>query len=322
MQQRQPSITRRDLISAGLALPATLAFPSLAAGQSNITVGITVDTRPDWNGAQNFIRSIDEASSVGYHWIETFWNYVERWENNPQGLKDELDKRNLKLETVSNGGRMRTNFIDPRERAATIEDHMKLVNFIHWFGCDHLKINCGSRPRDAAGRVAEYTREMSIAFNELGKRISDLGMKFGVHAHLGSPFQTKEEVDRVMNLTDPKHVYFICDTGHTSMAGMDPVQLTRTYVSRIIEYHIKDVAAEDRGGHVGPLNEPYNTTVENRIFFELGKGGVDFPAIKKILDDHSWAGWWTVELDRTGSTAKQSCSIAKEYLENVIGLRI
>jgi sugar phosphate isomerase/epimerase len=121
-------ITRRKFVSAGLALPAVLASRGWAAGTADITVGITVDTRPDWNGAENFIRSIDEASAAGFHHVETFWNYVERWEHNPQGLKDELARRGLRLETVSNGGRMRVNFVDPRERAATIEDHMKLVS--------------------------------------------------------------------------------------------------------------------------------------------------------------------------------------------------
>jgi len=315
-------VTRRDFLSAGLALPVLTAARSWAAGNASITVGITVDTRPDWNGATNFIRSIDEASAVGYHNVETFWNYVERWEQNPQGLKDELDKRHLRLETVSNGGRMRVNFLDPRERAGTIEDHMKLVRFIKWFDCDHLKINCGSRPKDIDQRRAEYCREMAIAFNEIGKRMTDMGMKFGIHAHLGSPFQIKEEVDRVMDLTDPRHVYFVCDTGHVTMAGMDPVQITRTYVSRIIEYHIKDVAPEHKGGFKGTLTEPYNTTADNRIFFELGKGGVDFPAIKALLDEHAWKGWWTVELDRTGTTAKESCTIAKKYLEDRIELKV
>lgn len=315
-------ITRRDFVSAALALPTLRVSASGAAAQAEITVGITVDTRPDWNGAENFIRSIDEASAVGYRHIETFWNYVERWEQNPQGLKDELEKRNLRLETVSNGGRMRVNFIDPRERAGTIEDHMKLMRFIRWFDCDHVKINCGGRPKDIDQRRAEYCREMAGGFNELGKRVTDMGMKFGIHAHLGSPFQVKEEVDRVMDLTDPTHVYFICDTGHVTMAGMDPVQLTRTYVSRIIEYHIKDTAPEHKGGFTGTLSEPYNTRPDNRIFFELGKGGVDFLAIKRLLDDHSWKGWWTVELDRTGTTAKESCTIAKKYLEDVIKLRV
>jgi inosose dehydratase len=312
-------MTRREFVAASAALSALSAAPTQAAATATITVGITVDTRPDWNGAQNFIRSIDEASSAGYHRIETFWNYVERWADNPQGLKDELAKRNLTLETVSNGGRMRTDFVDPTQRAGVIEDHLRLVHFIRGFECDHLKINIGGK-HGPGDRTADY-REMAKTFNELGKPITDVGMKFGVHPHLGSSLQTRQDTEAIMEMTDPKLVHLIVDTGHTTMAGMDPVQLTRTYLDRIIEYHIKDVAPENKGGFQGELKEPYNTTAENRIFFELGKGGVDFRGIKKILDDNSWKGWWTVELDRTGTTAKESCIIAKKYLES-LGLTV
>ena len=199
--------SRRDFLAAGLALPALVPAVGWAAGKADITVGITVDTRPDWNGPQNFIRSIQEASEIGYHWVETFWPYVSRWEKNPQGLKDELDKRGLKLETVSNGAPMRTDFVDPAQRAGVIEDHMKLVNFIKWFGCDHLKINLGGKRTPGDEKVAY--KEMSTTFNELGKRMTDLGMKFGVHAHLNASFETPQDVQAIMELTDPKHVYFV-----------------------------------------------------------------------------------------------------------------
>ena len=313
------TMTRRTFLAASAAFPAGLAAAATTAGKASITVGITVDTRPDWNGAQNFIRSIDEASAVGFHRIETFWNYVERWADNPQGLKDELSKRNLTLETVSNGGRMRTDFVDPAQRQGVLEDHMKLIRFIQWFGCDHLKINIGGN-HGPGDRNADY-KEMAKTFNELGKRMNDMGMKFGVHPHLGSALQTRQDTESIMEMTDPKLVHLIVDTGHTTMAGMDPVQLTRTYMHRIIEYHIKDVAPENKGGFKAELKGPQNTTAQNRIFFELGKGGVDFPAIKKLLDENQWKGWWTVELDRTGTTAKESCTIAKKYLEN-LGLTV
>jgi sugar phosphate isomerase/epimerase len=309
-------MTRRDFLAATAALPVATAAPEPKA---TIKVGITVDTRPDWNGPENFIRSLDEASSVGYHRIETFWNYVERWQDNPRGLADELTKRNLSLETVSNGGRMHTDFVDPSQRSAVIEDHMKLVRFIAWFRCDHLKINIGGK-HGPGDRSADY-KEMAKTFNEIGKRVADMGMKFGVHPHLGSALQTKQDTETIMEMTDPNLVHLIVDTGHTTMAGMDPVQLTRTYLHRIIEFHIKDVAPENRGGFKGELKGPYNTTAENRIFFELGKGGVDFPGIKKILDNHQWKGWWTVELDRTATTAKASCTIARKYLES-LGLTV
>jgi inosose dehydratase len=313
-----PLLTRRGFLGTAALLP--LALRAEVTAQARITVGITVDTRPDWNGPQNFIRSIDEASDVGYHWIETFWEYVQRWENDPQGLKDELDRRRLRLETVSNGGRMRTNFVDPAQRAGVIEDHVRLINFINLFKCDHLKINIGGR--HAPGDRMPAYRVMAETFNELGRRMTDMGMKFCVHPHLGSSLETQQDTDAIMDLTDPKHVYLVVDTGHTTMARMDPVQLTRRYWRRIVEYHIKDVAPEHRGGFKGELKQPYNTTVDNRIFFELGKGGVDFTAIKKILDDNAWTGWWTVELDRTGTTAKESAAIARKYLETVIGLTV
>ena len=53
----------------------------------------------------------------------------------------------------------------------TASDHIKPVSFIPWFGCDHLKINCGSRPK------------------------------------------VIDQRHRGMDLTDPRHVYFVCDTG-------------------------------------------------------------------------------------------------------------
>jgi sugar phosphate isomerase/epimerase len=43
---------------------------------------------------------------------------------------------------------------------------------------------------------------------------------------------------------------------HTTMAGMDPVKLTRDYTSRIIEYHMKDVLPEHKGGYKGRLQWP------------------------------------------------------------------
>ncbi len=337
------SMTRRSLIRAGLGLPALAGSKARAQSnarrQADITVAITVDTRPDWSGPPNFIRSIDEASSVGYHWIETFWPYVARWENNPQGLKDELDKRNLKLETVSNGGGMRTDFVDARQRAGVIEDHLKLIRFLHGFGCDHLKINCGGQQPDPRDRLPVY-KEMSVTFNEIGRRMADMGMRFGVHAHLNSSFEIRQDVDTIMELTNPKWVYLVIDTGHTSMAGMDPVKLTHTYSSRIVEYHMKDVLPEHRGGYMGPprprlergqgggRGQPppppsgVNPYIGRRQFFELGKGGVDFPGILAILNERRWKGWMTVELDSTETTAKESCAVSKKYIETVLGLKV
>jgi hypothetical protein len=54
-----------------------------------------------------------------------------------------------------------------------------------------------------------------------------MGMKSSVHPHLGNSLQTKQDTESIMEMTDPKLVNLIVDTGHTTMAGMDPVRLTR-----------------------------------------------------------------------------------------------
>lgn len=350
MESRE-TISRRGFVAASavgmagaLVNPSSLVTAAAATPRrrAEITTGITVDTRPDWNGAENFIRSIDEASEIGYRSIETFRPYVERWFDNPQGLKDELDRRGLTLETVSGGG----NFVDPAQAAETIEYNMEIVRFMSNFDVDHLKINIGgTRQTESQVQSPEVYRQMASTFNELGRRISDMGQRFGIHAH-GSHgnygvFGSRADIDAIMELTDPEHVYLILDTGWITMAGMDPVQLTRDYTDRIIEFHFKDVSPENRGGAplpqpgatreydfeaeypgVDPDDYPASILYRNRQFFELGRGGVDFPGILQVLHDAAWKGWITIELDSTITTSKGSATVNKEYLETILGLDV
>ena len=129
-------MTRRSF----LALAGAAAAP---AAQADITVGITSDTRPDWNGADNFLRSIQECADLGFRWIETFWPYVSRWENRPEELADILGDLGLKMETVSNGGAMNTNFERPADR-----DHEYLFHV--------LSILFGPEPRLGVYRLPVF----------------------------------------------------------------------------------------------------------------------------------------------------------------------
>ena len=312
-------MTRRELIaalSAGVA-----AAPAAFGAGVDVRVGITSNTRPDWAGAKGFVPSLRDCSELGYRWIETFFGYLEPWPE-PKMLEDYLATMNLKIETISNDGSQNLNFQDPSQHKDVIETHMALVRYIKALGCDHLKINCGSR--NAGGNTEEIYKNQAKAFNELGKRIVDEGLEFGIHAHLWSQFETPRDVQRIMELTDPRYVKFILDTGHITMAGMDPVKLTKQLGARIIEFHLKDVAPKDKGGYKGPelIADQVNTGTDDLIFFSLGKGGVDFPAILAHLKSIDWKGWFTVELDHQATTAKEDAAKSKRYIENTLGITV
>lgn len=231
----------------------------------------------------------------------------------------------LKMETVSNGGGpngQNMNFQDPSQHEEVIETHMALVRYIKAMGCDHLKINCGNR--NVGGNTDEIYSAQAKVFDELGKRISDEGLKFGVHAHLWSQFETPQDVQRIMEMTDPEHVHFVCDTGHVTMAGMDSLALTKQLGHRIIEFHMKDVAPKDKGGYSGPelIQSEVNNGPDDLIFYSLGKGGVEFPKIQEHLNSIGWQGWFTVELDRAATTAKEDAAKSKSYIENTLGITV
>ena len=123
---------------------------------------------------------------------------------------------------------------------------MRHVRFIKKFGCAHLKIN--TNVRRPAGTTPEDLKQMAITLNELGKRIHAEGLKFGVHAHMWTQLENRRELDTIAETTDPRYVQFVLDTGHITMAGMDPVELTKALGHRIVEFHLKDTMPEHRGG--------------------------------------------------------------------------
>lgn len=312
-----PLTRRRFLQTACLAVAWRSYAPASSGPEFNI--GITTNTRGGWE--KDLIKSFRESAEVGYRAVETFYSYVLPYWDKPEEMQMILAEFKLRFVTVSNGAPMAMQFEDPSVADRIIDEHVKLVRWIKGFGCTHLKINTGQRRPE--GTTDADLRQMTKTMNELGKRISDEGLKFGVHAHLWTQLQDRKEIDQLMDLTDPRHVYMVLDTGHINMAGIDPVELTKVYAGRIVEFHLKDCKPEDRGGHKGPLpkREGY-ADKGKRIFYELGKGGVDFPSILSILKRKRWKGWLTVELDSTDTTPRESAAQSKKYLHEVLGLTL
>jgi len=289
-----------------------------AADQARYKIGYTTNTVGGWE--KDMFQSFRDAHDVGYHYVETFMHYFVELGlyDKPKEVQKRMDDIGVQFVTISNGAPMETRFEDPTKHTQIYEDHLKLVRFIRNFGCDHLKINMGRRRPE--GTTDEDLKRMADALQELGGRVRAEGIRFGVHAHMWSQFENRHEIDYVMSHTDPKDVGFVLDTGHISMAGIDPLELAKQLGHRVIEFHVKDVKPENRGGaktrlaKMDGMNDP--------CFFPLGTGGVDFPGLKSYLDSIQWTGFLTVELDTSPwRHPKESAAISRKYIENTLKLR-
>ena len=231
----------------------------------------------------------------GFPGIEPYRGRIMHYVEQPQALKDVLDRHHVRLITCSNGGRdQSTEFIDPAARRQTIDDHMAFArDFLSVFGCTHFKINMGARP--AGGTTPAQVSAIADTLNELGRRTADLGIKLSAHPHIWGPIERPEEIRQLFDETDPALVWFLPDTAQINLGGGDPFELIRTYYDRISAVHWKDSKAEYRG-YTGPT--PTQEMHQQEILYkDLGAGGVDHPGIWNYLLESGSTHWITLDLD-------------------------
>jgi len=123
------------------------------------------------------------------------------------------------------------------------------------------------------------------------------GIRTVIHPHAGGYIEFADEIDQIM--TDiPHEVAGLCiDTGHSYYAGMAPSIWLHKYAHRIDYVHFKDI---DRA--------VFDAVLAKRIrFFEacgegvmcpIGKGVLDYGAIRQTLLDIGYQGYITVEQER------------------------
>jgi len=76
--------------------------------------------------------------------------------------------------------------------------------------------------------------------NRLGRMMKeDYGLKMVLHPHGDSHIETREDIDRIFQATDPEYVGFCLDTGHIVYGMADNIALIKDYPERISYVHIK-----------------------------------------------------------------------------------
>lgn len=297
---------------AALSLPLLPALK--AAAKPHYQIAVTNNTRGGWE--KDFWLASREAHEVGYRHVETFFSFLKDDIDKPADVLARAKQIGVSILTVSNSAPMEMHFEDPKKRQQILEEHTKLARFVRQLGGKHLKINSG--PRRPTGTTKEDLKHIAETFNQLGKRTAAEGILLAPHAHMWSQFENQHEIDAVMANTDPKTVAFVLDTGHTTMSGIDPVALAFKLNHRVVEYHLKDTKPETYAGAKTRLERP-GDMMANPPFFPLGSGGVDFPSLKKHLDNIAWKGWLTTELDTSPQRPpKESAAISLRYLKETL----
>jgi inosose dehydratase len=275
---------------AGLRrMPHTL--PSLRFGCAAIT----------WEG--NDRQAIEDIATLEYRGIQLRASAVEQWSDRPGELADLLAARNLRFAALSSGVLRH----DPAFAAEDLELHLRNARFLHQAGGLYLQV-IDQRPQGRNPGPEDFKR-MGRLLTELGKRTGDLGIQLGYHNHMGALGETPEEIDRILDASDPRWVKLELDTAHYQQGGGVPAAAVRKHGGRLLFLHIKDLETPLPGN--GP---------ESYRFVELGQGRVDFPGLFDALEQVGFAGWAIVELDQvpvSTRSPRESAAMSRRYLERL-----
>jgi sugar phosphate isomerase/epimerase len=195
-------------------------------------------------------------------------------------------------------------------------------DFLAPCGCDHWKTNMGPRPQ--GGTSDDQLKTLANTLNEIGRQTIAHGVRLAPHPHIWGPMEREHEVRRVMALTDPKYVWLTADTAHLTLGGADAMAIIRDYFPRIAEVHMKDTYPRYRGNTSTPTPAEH---LKASLYHNLGAGGVDFPAIFKLLRERKFKGWVVYDLDAprpgdgTGSI-EDNLAANVNYLRNVLHVNL
>jgi inosose dehydratase len=267
---------------------------------------------------------LSEMASLGYISTEMGRLFMQE----PPTLKAKLQEHGVKLASKFVG----TLFSDSNRLEEELTSFSEWVNYLKEMGCEYV-ITCemgGSMHWDPR-RSQEDKRIQKLTDKEWESLVEGLhraanichknGMQLVYHFHAGTVVETAEEIDRLMETTDPDLVYLLFDTGHALYGGYDPMELLMKYKDRIRYVHLKDVR-QDVLDHVRKENIDFRTAVVKGLFTVPGDkdGSIDFAPIFKELITRDYNGWVIVEAEQDPAVAHpyKYAKMAKDYIDSTV----
>ncbi len=163
---------------------------------------------------------------------------------------------------------------------------------------------------EGANRIARAVRE-------------ETGLRTVFHHHCAGFIETPGEVATFLEHTDPALIGLVLDTGHFIYgSGQNSSEILldalERFKNRLWYVHFKDVDPEV-AERARRDRLDYREAIGAGVFCELGRGCVDFAAVKAGLEGLGYQGWVTVEQDVLPGlgTPKESAARNRAFLASL-----
>ncbi len=257
------------------------------------------------SASPGYEQVLDEIAASGYAGTELGdWGFMP---TDPTVLRERLDRRRLAMV----GAFVTTRLADPRSYEASVRTAVETARLLS-------AASDGARPvivladeptadparTDAAGRIQPALSLTERQWDDAAKGAERIaaavrdaaGLRTVFHHHCAGYVETPDEIDALMQRTDPSLVGLCLDSGHATYGGGSPLELLSRHRARTWHVHFKD--CEPRVAERGRRERwDYRAALRHGLFCELGQGSVDFSGLLRDLQQANYDGWIVVEQD-------------------------
>jgi inosose dehydratase len=296
--------------------------------KENVKLGIAPiawveDDMPEYGKETTFLQILGEIKLAGYEGTEigcTFPRDTKR-------LNGELRRRGLEIITQWFSSYLNEQAFWMVER--DFNDHMY---FLEALGAELINVSDQSFSVQHRANTFAFEKpvlndpqwnELTDGLNRLGASAAKHGMKIAYHHHMTTTVMTEDEIDRLMERTDPEYVSLLFDTGHLAYAGGDPVAVLSRHFDRIAHIHLKNIRRNVVDWCIENKRSFLDSVLDGAFTVPGDKeGSVDFPAVFKILEEREYKGWLVVEAEQNPYVYNplDYAVMARDYMREQTGL--
>ncbi|MBR0828590.1 TIM barrel protein [Bradyrhizobium manausense] len=285
-----------------------------------MTAPITITTAPCCWGVDDvknphlprWEKVLDEAHAAGFGGLELGpYGYLPL---DLDVVSEALNKRGLRIVA----GTIFDDLVSPANRDNLLRQTDEICALItqlpkpiahagQRFAAPYLTVmDWGHSERDyAAGHSARASRLGDAAWKGMVANICAIaalardkyGVRATIHPHAGGHIEFADELERIVS-DIPADLAGLClDTGHMAYSSMDPVATLRRYWDRVDYIHFKDIDAKVYQEVMGERIRFFDACAKG-VMCPIGRGSIDYPAIRALLSELGYGGYITIEQER------------------------
>ncbi|PIK32366.1 myo-inosose-2 dehydratase [Bacillus siamensis] len=279
-------------------------------------IGWRNDDMPEIGAGNTLQHLLSDIVVAGFQGTEAGGFFPE-----PSVLNKELALRNLRI-----AGKWFSSFIIQDGIEKTAESFTEHCDYLQKVGADVAIVSeqtysVQGLDIDVFKKKPHFSDEEWVTLcnglNRLGKIAEEYGLNLAFHHHLGTGVQTAEEVDRLMEGTDPRYVHLLYDTGHAYISDGDCMTILNKHMDRIRHVHFKD-ARIDIMERCRQEGKSFRQSFLQGIFTVPGDGCIDFTEVYRTLIRHDYSGWIVIEAEQDPAIANplEYALIARKYIDS------